>query len=118
MHSLEGKSQYFQHQPLNLAAYSMGIDDAEPFSNRVLSSLPGRVLARLRPHLKRVKLEKDDLLYVQGDRIRSIYFPETVVISEFEMTEDGRVIEVSNTGNEGLVGVISAFWTASAINCM
>ena len=64
-------------------------------ANGVLSKLPAEIYKKLRPHLREVVLEKDAYLYQQDDHVDSLYFPETAVISEFQILEDGRTIEVA-----------------------
>ena len=86
--------------------------------NHVLSNLPNRIFARLQPHLRSVKLEKNDFLYLQGDKIETVWFPESAAVSEFGMTDDGRMIEITSIGNEGVVGLISAFSVGRAVNCV
>jgi CRP-like cAMP-binding protein len=86
-------------------------------ANRLLSSLPASSLTRLRPHLKEVALSKEQYLFQQDERIDAIYFPETAVISEYQILEDGRTIEVSITGRDSAIGIPSAFGSRRAINC-
>jgi CRP-like cAMP-binding protein len=73
---------------------------------------------RIRQFIKRVSLTKDQYLYQQDDRLDSIFFPETAVISEFQILEDGRTIEVGLIGNEGAIGVASAFNSCRAASCV
>ena len=47
----------------------------------------------------------------------TIYFPESAVISEFQILEDGRTIEVGIIGSEGAVGIPSALNSCTAANC-
>lgn len=86
-------------------------------NNGLLSKIPSDLYKKLRPYLKEVTLEKDEYLYQQDDPVDSIYFPESSVISEFQILEDGRTIEVAITGPEGAVGVASAFSFSTATNC-
>ena len=60
---------------------------------------------------------KDDYLFQQDEAVKCVYFPETAVVSEYQILEDGRTIEVAIVGNEGALGVISAFSSCRAINC-
>jgi len=71
----------------------------------------------MRQYLKRVNLTKDQYLYQQDDKIDNIFFPETAVVSEFQILEDGRMIEVGIIGNEGAVGVAAGFTSCRAANC-
>ncbi len=86
-------------------------------SKIVVGGLPQSLVNKLRPLLKLTLLTKDDYLYQQDDRVDFIYFPETAVISEFQMLADGRTIEVAVTGAEGAVGISSVWGTSPAVNC-
>ena len=86
-------------------------------SRIVVGGLPSSLMSKIRPLLKLTSLTKDDYLYQQDDRVDFIYFPETAVISEFQMLADGRTIEVAVTGGEGAVGISSVWSTSPAVNC-
>ena len=73
--------------------------------NRILSSLPHEEFARLIPHLEEVKLEKDETIYITGDHIKYVYFPEGGLLSLVSITETGSLLEVAMIGNEGGVGL-------------
>ena len=98
--------------------YEVIVDDGSRSSgNTLLQNLGAEHVVRLRPFLKRVNLTKDQYLYQQDDKIDNIYFPETAVVSEFQILEDGRTIEVGLIGSEGAVGIASAFNSCRAANC-
>ena len=100
-------------------SYEILVDESSrTSSNVILKNIGADHLLRLRPFLKRVNLAKDQYLYQQDDRIDNIYFPETAVVSEFQILEDGRMIEVGIIGSEGAVGIASAFNSCLAANCM
>lgn len=82
-----------------------------------LGGLPSILLNKLRPMLKYTQLAKDDYLHQQDDRVDFVYFPETAVISEFQMLADGRTIEVAVTGSESAVGISAVWSTSPAVNC-
>ena len=82
-----------------------------------LGGLPGVLLNKIRPLLKYTQLSKDDFLFQQDDRVDFVYFPETAVISEFQMLADGRTIEVAVTGPESAVGISAVWSTSAAVNC-
>jgi CRP-like cAMP-binding protein len=92
-------------------------DGLRPSSNALIQSLGTEHLIRLRQFFKRVTLTKDQYLYQQDDKIDNILFPETAVVSEFQILEDGRMIEVGIIGSEGAVGIASAFNACRAANC-
>jgi CRP-like cAMP-binding protein len=85
--------------------------------NTLFRSIVVERSARLRHSVKRVNLTKDQYLYQQDDKIDNIYFPETAVVSEFQILEDGRTIEVGIIGSEGAVGAASAFNLSRAASC-
>lgn len=85
-------------------------------SNILLKSLPFSALKRLQPHIKKVALAGGEFINRPDERVEWIFFPETTVISELQILEDGRTIEVSITGYESAVGVSSLFWPGSSAN--
>lgn len=83
----------------------------------MVGGLPNALFAKIQPFLKQSSLSKNEYLYQQDDRVDFIYFPETAVISEFQMLADGRTIEVAVTGWEGAIGISSVWSTSTAVNC-
>lgn len=86
--------------------------------NQLLQSIDPEHFLRLRQFIRRANLAKEEYLYQQDDRIATIYFPESAVVSEFQILEDGRTIEVGIIGREGAVGIPSAFNSCRAANCI
>lgn len=78
-------------------------------SNQLLGSFNARDFARLQPYLESVSLIVGESIYQPHDRIRNVYFPETAVISNLQMLEDGRTVEVGMTGKEGVTGFSAIF---------
>lgn len=76
-------------------------------ANLILSAIPAEIRRVLEPSLKTVSLAKEQFLYQEEDRLNYVYFPETAVISEFKILEDGRMVEVAVTGREGAIGLPS-----------
>lgn len=98
--------------------YDLVVDNVPRTSpNTLLQNIGADHLMRLRQFFKRVNLTKDQYLYQQDDKIENIFFPETAVVSEFQILEDGRMIEVGIIGSEGAVGIASAFNSCQATNC-
>jgi CRP-like cAMP-binding protein len=66
--------------------------------NQLLAELlrSPQVRAYLLPHLKLVSLERNQVLYEQGDTIDYVYFPIDSVISNLAIMEDGTTIEDLN----------------------
>jgi CRP-like cAMP-binding protein len=73
--------------------------------NRILAGLPHEEFTRLQPHLKSVKLEKGEIVYLTGDDIQYVYLPNNGLLSLLSTTESGATIEVAMVGNEGIVGL-------------
>jgi CRP-like cAMP-binding protein len=87
-------------------------------SNNVLSSLPLEVFESLAGAMKRVRLEKEEFLFQPDDEPDFIYFPETAAVSEFQILEDGRMVEVAIIGREGAIGLSKLFCSARIPNCV
>lgn len=73
--------------------------------NRILAALPHEEFARVLRHLEKVRLEKGEIVYMTGDRIRYGYFPVNGLVSLLSTTETGSTVEVAMVGNEGIVGL-------------
>jgi CRP-like cAMP-binding protein len=65
-------------------------------------------------HLRPVSLERNQVLYEQGDTIDFIYFPLDCVVSNLAIMEDGTTIETSLVGCEGLVGISAILGSGKA----
>lgn len=74
-------------------------------TNTILSSLPHEEFARLVPHLETVELKKGETVYLTGDNIKHIYFPEQGLLSLVSITETGCQLEVAIVGREGGAGL-------------
>lgn len=85
-------------------------------ANRVLKQLPGALLKKLQPQTRKVTFSGGEYIYRPDEEVDWIYFPETTAISELHILEDGRTIEVSLTGREGVVGLLSLYWPDRAAN--
>jgi len=75
--------------------------------NRLLTQFLTTVDVRdaLLSHLKIVSIERNQVLYEQGDPIDSVYFPLDSIVSSLAIMEDGTTLETSMVGREGLVGI-------------
>ena len=72
---------------------------------RILLALEPKERERLLAATSPVSLESKQILLRGGDRIGTVYFPDTAVVSLLTTMEDGASVEVVNIGNEGIVGV-------------
>ena len=89
------------------------VGEAVPYNglltNKILTALPCEDFTRLLPHLEPVSLAcTKDGQEIDGGR-RFIYFPETVVLSQFFRLEDGSTTETALIGKEGLAGLTAIF---------
>jgi len=85
--------------------------------NGPLNALPQPLFDLLRPHLRRIHVSKEKFLFQQDDPLEYIYFPETAVVSEFHILDDGRMVEISITGREGMTGVATLYQANRVANC-
>jgi CRP-like cAMP-binding protein len=75
--------------------------------NLILRSLPPADYARLEPELGTVDLPVRKILYRDGERIRTVYFPWDGVCSITRVMRDGRMVEVGAVGREGVIGYMA-----------
>ena len=87
-------------------------------SNWLLSSLPPAVAAGLSQHLRRIEVVREQFLFQQDDDLEYVYFPETAVISEVHLLDDGRMVEVAICGRNGAVGIASLYEARHISNCV
>jgi CRP-like cAMP-binding protein len=73
--------------------------------NHLLASLTCDEYRRLSRYLESTRLTKGKILYNVGDHVHYAYFPKGGMISLLSTTEDGKSLEVSMVGNEGMVGI-------------
>ncbi|MBU4434089.1 MAG: Crp/Fnr family transcriptional regulator [Alphaproteobacteria bacterium] len=83
---------------------------ADLISNRLLGALRWRELERLTPHLRKVELQRDALLFDCGEDVTITHLPcHATMVSLLVVAEDGQEVEVANVGREGAVGgIVSA----------
>lgn len=86
-------------------------------TNKLLRSLPRDLFERLRASLRSVFLSKDQMLFMQDDRMDYVYFPETAVISEMRTLDDGRTVEVALEGRESAIGLSGMLSATRSANC-
>jgi len=76
--------------------------------NALVASFSASDAAALQPHLKRVRCESKQVLFESGDRISSVYFPLSCVISLVISLSSGEMIEAAMVGKDGVVGAAAA----------
>lgn len=87
-------------------------------TNQILLSLPKNILKALQPSMKRIELEQETYLFQPDDEPDYVYFPETAAVSEFQILEDGRMVEVAIIGREGAIGLSKLFCSTPIPNCV
>jgi CRP-like cAMP-binding protein len=73
---------------------------------RGLLAVP-EIARNLRPDLKLVSFNVNQVLYESGDQIDFVYFPIDSIVSSLAIMEDGTTMETSMAGREGMVGISS-----------
>lgn len=95
-------------------------DRIDVSTNKILAKLPKGELKRLIPHLRPVTLRVKQVLYRPEQVIRHVYFPQDAVVSMIAPMDDGRSVEVTLIGNEGMAGVRAilagkTYWYVSVV---
>ena len=83
--------------------------------NRLLATLPRRVLSSLLPHLVPVMLPRDQVLCEADEPLTHVYFIETGLVSLVSFFDDGTTAEMATVGREGLVGIDALLGGARAL---
>lgn len=89
----------------------------KPIENRLLAALPDDEYQRLVPHLERVSLSLNQVLYEPSEPIRYIYFPHQAIVSLVSTMSDGSTVEVGMVGHEGMVGLPVIWGGNSTTTC-
>ena len=76
-----------------------------PAVNRLLATLPKNEYKRLFPRLKTVNLVLGEALYVPGQAIKYVYFPNDSIVSLISELSETSWLEVGMVGNEGMAGL-------------
>jgi len=84
--------------------------------NSLLASLGPDVMAAIRPHLRMVELPQETVLFEDGDLIKSIFFPQSGLVSLVVDLASGETIEAGMIGRDGLIGGSSAFHSHHSLN--
>jgi len=75
------------------------------FQNQVLANLGDEDRAVLEPHLVAVTLRKGEVLTEQDGPVDDVYFPGTADLANVMVFADGRAVETSTVGSEGVSGL-------------
>lgn len=88
----------------------------EQISNELLKSVSIYEEREFFDAMEIVQLEKRETISKPDDVIRYLYFPESAVVSEFQILENGKTVEISMTGREGVIGINAVFNVAQTQN--
>lgn len=80
--------------------------------NYLLAAMPCELYDKLAPNLKRVSLQRGDMLHYPGEIIEDLYFPIDCVIAIAITMNDGRTAETGLAGKREAMG-INAFMGGS-----
>jgi CRP-like cAMP-binding protein len=80
-----------------------------PLANGLLAALPRGEFDALRPHMTVAALDQGKILAEVGDEIDHVYFPFGGMISLLTIMNDGKAIETSTIGKQGVFGAPAAF---------
>jgi CRP-like cAMP-binding protein len=103
------RNDVVQHLNERLAPDRRASQPSTVFSNGLLRRFPTALLNKLQPQTRKVVFAGGEYIYRPDEEIQWIYFPETTAISELQILEDGRTIEVSITGPENALGLSALF---------
>lgn len=73
--------------------------------NQLLARLPAALRASLDPHLRSVRLERGQSIFMAHEPLRAVYFPETSVIALLTRLNGGETLEVGLVGRDGMAGL-------------
>jgi len=80
-------------------------DIAPPLRSGLLARLPEEELDQLRPHLEKIKLVRNQILFTPRNPVEHVYFVEQGMISLLADAGAGKAgIEVGMVGREGMAG--------------
>ncbi|MDP2248594.1 MAG: Crp/Fnr family transcriptional regulator [Nitrosomonadales bacterium] len=75
-----------------------------PHQNNLLAALAEEEYATLHAHLELVEMPLGHVIYEPGIPQAHVYFPTSMIVTLFNVMEDGATTEIAMVGNEGVVG--------------
>jgi CRP-like cAMP-binding protein len=80
-----------------------------PLTNSLLAGLPRAEFDLLRPQMVLGSFNQGKVLAEVGDEVDQVYFPLNLMISLLAILKDGKAIETSTIGKDGVFGASAAF---------
>jgi CRP-like cAMP-binding protein len=95
--------------------FSSSDGDGRDIQNEILLGLPPGEFELLAPKLEFVRLKVQQVLHESGDTLKSVYLPNSGLISILSVFPDGKCVEVGLIGKEGFIGlpITAGFRTAN-----
>jgi CRP-like cAMP-binding protein len=84
--------------------------------NGFLATLSAEDFSVIEPHLRKVQLTQQKMLYRTGDPIDRVYFPTTAVLSLVVRLFNGQMAEIAMLGRDGLVGGCTGMGVTRSLN--
>jgi CRP-like cAMP-binding protein len=75
-----------------------------PHQNNLLAALNGTEYTNLLAHLEPVEMLLGQVIYQPGIQQTYVYFPTSMIVTIFNVMEDGSTTEIGMVGNDGIVG--------------
>ena len=72
--------------------------------NHLLTLLDSATRSELKPHMRTITVEQDEVLHGPSSEIEFAYFPQSTIVSVLGRTEQGQTAETSIVGREGMLG--------------
>ena len=93
---------------------SSGNGDGRSLGNEILLTIPHEEVNLLLPKLEFVRLRIHQILHEAGDKIKSVYFIESGLLSIVNLQPDGKSVEVGLVGKGGFAGlpIVDGFRTS------
>jgi CRP-like cAMP-binding protein len=77
---------------------------AAAVGNQLLARLAPSLLADLKPHLEPVVLARRQFLFRAGEPLKTVYFPDSAIVSLVVRLASGQTLDVGFVGREGVAG--------------
>src|SRR5882762_1238053 len=91
--------------PAHVDKAGAGHPAASHIRNRILNLLPAKELETINERSEVVTVESKEIIFLRGEPIQYVHFPEDCVISLVTELEDGDSVEAMTVGSDGFVGM-------------
>ena len=91
------------------------LQEHDGLANGILLALPTATLKRLRPVLKPINLTRGQVIDRRDGPIKHLYFVNRGLVSLVKTMQDGRTVEISAVGVEGITDPHALFGIETAV---